>query len=36
VAGRAVAWDLHFPGHRSLYTHDDHGNRLEFLEPVRD
>jgi len=36
AAGRAVEWDPHFPGHRRLYAHDDHGNRLEFLEPVRD
>ncbi len=35
-AGRAVQWDPHFPGHRRLYARDDHGNRLEFLEPVRD
>ena len=31
-AGRPVEWDPHFPGHRRLYTSDDHGNRLEFLE----
>lgn len=36
AAGRAVEWDPDFPGHRRLYAHDDHGNRLEFLEPVRD
>ncbi len=36
AAGRDVEWDPHFPGHRRLYAHDDHGNRLEFLEPVRD
>ncbi len=35
-AGRSVEWDPHFPGHRRLYAHDDHGNRLEFLEPLRD
>ena len=35
-AGRPVEWDPHFPGHRRLYAHDDHGNRLEFLEPLRD
>jgi catechol 2,3-dioxygenase-like lactoylglutathione lyase family enzyme len=28
-----VADDL-FPGHRRIYTHDPHGNRLEFLEPA--
>ena len=32
-AGRPVQWDPHFPGHRRLYTTDDHGNRLEFLQP---
>ncbi len=36
AAGRDVEWDPHFPGHRRLYAHDDHGNRLEFLEPLRD
>ncbi len=36
AAGRPVEWDPHFPGHRRLYSRDDHGNRLEFLEPVRD
>jgi catechol 2,3-dioxygenase-like lactoylglutathione lyase family enzyme len=36
TAGRAVDWDPLFPGHRRLYAHDGHGNRLEFLEPVRD
>ncbi len=36
AAGRPVEWDPHFPGHRRLYSQDDHGNRLEFLEPVRD
>jgi catechol 2,3-dioxygenase-like lactoylglutathione lyase family enzyme len=36
TAGRAVDWDPHFPGHRRLYAYDGHGNRLEFLEPVRD
>jgi hypothetical protein len=33
---RAVDWDPHFPGHRRLYAHDGHGNRLEFLERIRD
>ncbi|MGX6602723.1 glyoxalase [Micromonosporaceae bacterium Da 78-11] len=33
AAGRLVEWDPNFPGHRRLYAHDDHGNRLEFLEP---
>ena len=28
-----VEWDPAFPGHRRFYTHDGHGNRLEFLEP---
>ena len=36
AAGRPVRWDPHFPGHRRFYASDDHGNRLEFLEPVRD
>jgi catechol 2,3-dioxygenase-like lactoylglutathione lyase family enzyme len=36
AAGRTVEWDDHFPGHRRFYAHDDHGNRLEFLEPVED
>lgn len=35
-AGRMVRWDPDFPGHRRFYSADDHGNRLEFLEPVRD
>lgn len=36
TAGRAVEWDPEFPGHRRLYTADGHGNRLEFLEAIRD
>jgi catechol 2,3-dioxygenase-like lactoylglutathione lyase family enzyme len=32
AAGRMVEWDPNFPGHRRLYSADDHGNRLEFLE----
>jgi catechol 2,3-dioxygenase-like lactoylglutathione lyase family enzyme len=35
-AGRPADWDPHFPGHRRLYTRDGHGNRLEFLEKIRD
>ncbi|GLW31392.1 glyoxalase [Actinoplanes regularis] len=35
VAGHPVVWDPHFPGHRRLYSADGHGNRLEFLEPIR-
>lgn len=31
--GGDVQWDADFPGHRRFYTHDGHGNRLEFLEP---
>ncbi|HEX8630276.1 MAG TPA: glyoxalase [Catenuloplanes sp.] len=31
---RTVQWDPHFPGHRRLYSADDHGNRLEFLQPL--
>jgi catechol 2,3-dioxygenase-like lactoylglutathione lyase family enzyme len=34
AAGRPVEWDPDFPGHRRFYTRDDHGNRLEFLQPV--
>jgi catechol 2,3-dioxygenase-like lactoylglutathione lyase family enzyme len=33
-AARPVRWDPHFPGHRRFYSADDHGNRLEFLEPA--
>ena len=36
AAGRPVEWDPHFPGHRRCYASDDHGNRLEFLEPIKD
>jgi catechol 2,3-dioxygenase-like lactoylglutathione lyase family enzyme len=36
AAGHPVEWDPHFPGHRRLYTSDAHGNRLEFLEQVKD
>jgi catechol 2,3-dioxygenase-like lactoylglutathione lyase family enzyme len=28
-----VTWDDDFPGMRRFYTHDSHGNRLEFLQP---
>ena len=35
-AGRPVRWDADLPGHRRFYSIDGHGNRLEFLEPVRD
>ncbi len=31
--GRPVRWDDDFPGMRRFYTEDDHGNRLEFLQP---
>ena len=34
AAARTAEWDPHFPGHRRFYSADDHGNRLEFLEPV--
>ena len=34
AAGHPVDWDPLFPGHRRLYAHDGHGNRLEFLEPI--
>ena len=36
LAGVAVEWDDHFPGHRRFYASDPYGNRLEFLEPQRD
>ena len=36
AAGHPVEWDPHFPGHRRLYSADEHGNRLEFLERLRD
>ncbi|MEV4344351.1 glyoxalase [Actinoplanes sp. NPDC049596] len=36
TAGRPVEWDPHFPGHRRFYSQDDHGNRLEFLEAIKD
>ena len=32
--GRRVTWDDDFPGMRRFYTEDDHGNRLEFLQPL--
>ena len=32
---RPVSWDDDFPGMRRFYTEDDHGNRLEFLQPRR-
>ena len=32
AAQRTVEWDPHFPGHRRLYSADDHGNRLGFLQ----
>lgn len=30
--GSVAQWDGEFPGHRRIYAHDLHGNRLEFLE----
>lgn len=36
AAGHPVEWDPHFPEHRRLYSADGHGNRLEFLERIRD
>ncbi len=29
-----VTWDDAFPGMRRFYTADNHGNRLEFLQPI--
>jgi catechol 2,3-dioxygenase-like lactoylglutathione lyase family enzyme len=34
--GVRVTWDDNFPGHDRFYAFDKLGNRLEFLEPVRD
>lgn len=34
--GVSVIWDDDFPGHHRFYACDKLGNRLEFLEPVRD
>ncbi|ARQ72264.1 glyoxalase [Streptomyces marincola] len=34
--GVSVTWDDNFPGHHRFYASDKLGNRLEFLEPVRD
>jgi catechol 2,3-dioxygenase-like lactoylglutathione lyase family enzyme len=34
AAGYPVAFDDEFPGMRRFYSHDPHGNRLEFLEPI--
>lgn len=31
-----VTWDDNFPGMRRFYTHDNVGNRLEFLQPRPD
>lgn len=31
--GHAVTWDENFPGQKRLYTTDNCGNRIEFLEP---
>jgi hypothetical protein len=36
LAGYPVAFDDDFPGMRRFYSQDPHGNRLEFLEPLRD
>jgi catechol 2,3-dioxygenase-like lactoylglutathione lyase family enzyme len=36
TAGRPVRWDPHFPGYRRFHSADDHGNRLEFLEEIKD
>jgi catechol 2,3-dioxygenase-like lactoylglutathione lyase family enzyme len=33
-ADRKVEWDPNFPGYRRVYSADDHGNRLEFLQPL--
>ena len=31
-----MKWDDNFPGMRRFYTHDNNGNRLEFLQPRTD
>ncbi|MEU4205903.1 glyoxalase [Streptomyces sp. NPDC045470] len=36
TSGASVTWDDDFPGHDRFHTSDKLGNRLEFLEPVRD
>lgn len=30
--GVDVTWDDNFPGHRRFYSHDNSGNRLEFIQ----
>jgi catechol 2,3-dioxygenase-like lactoylglutathione lyase family enzyme len=35
AAGYPASYDDEFPGMRRFYSHDPHGNRIEFLEPVR-
>jgi catechol 2,3-dioxygenase-like lactoylglutathione lyase family enzyme len=34
AAGYPADHDTDLPGMRRFYTHDPHGNRLEFLQPV--
>jgi catechol 2,3-dioxygenase-like lactoylglutathione lyase family enzyme len=34
AAGYPARFDDEFPGMRRFYSHDPHGNRLEFLEPL--
>jgi len=36
TAGRPVRWDTNFPGFRRFHSADDHGNRLEFMQEIRD
>jgi hypothetical protein len=36
TAGRSVTWDPHFPDYRRCHSADDHGDRLEFREGVKD
>ena|SRR5437868_5653755 len=32
-SGIEAVWDENFPGHRRFHTHDNVGNRLEFIQP---
>jgi catechol 2,3-dioxygenase-like lactoylglutathione lyase family enzyme len=36
AAGYPARFDDEFPGMRRFYSHDPHGNRLEFLQPIDD
>lgn len=34
AAGYETTWDDNFPGYRRFHTHDNNGNRLEFISPA--